>query len=177
MKEYVVIYVVPPWGGDHALFVRKNKPSWQKGFLNLPGGAVEPGETPEQAAIRELEEETGYKPSRHLNQPVKQMGIMEDIDSVIYCFAIAIDSMEEPKPRAGETETFHWISWNSVRNDKRLLPSVRLILPLMMNLVYDWKVVFNNSLMKTDRASLTIIFPGENNGFVDNPYVTAILEK
>ena len=27
---------------------------------DIPGGAIEPGETPEQAALRELEEETGY---------------------------------------------------------------------------------------------------------------------
>jgi ADP-ribose pyrophosphatase len=31
--------------------------------IELPGGAVDPGETPESAAVRELEEETGYRPS------------------------------------------------------------------------------------------------------------------
>ena len=32
--------------------------------LEFPGGVFEPGETPEEAAVRELHEETGYKPGK-----------------------------------------------------------------------------------------------------------------
>jgi 8-oxo-dGTP pyrophosphatase MutT (NUDIX family) len=37
--------------------------------LEFPGGVFEPGENPEQAAARELYEETGYKP-----QKIKKIG-------------------------------------------------------------------------------------------------------
>ncbi|RRV10566.1 NUDIX domain-containing protein [Pseudomonas sp. v388] len=38
---------------DKILLVRKKAPEW-----SLPGGKVEPGETPQQGAARELQEET-----------------------------------------------------------------------------------------------------------------------
>jgi len=39
------------------LLVERGKEPW-KGWLAFPGGSIEAGETPEQAAIRELKEET-----------------------------------------------------------------------------------------------------------------------
>lgn len=50
--------VVDPDRG--ALMVRRKNPPY-KGYLALPGGFVEIGETVEQAARRELAEETGMK--------------------------------------------------------------------------------------------------------------------
>lgn len=42
------------------ILIRQNRPPSEKMVLEFPAGLVDPGETPEQAAVRELREETGY---------------------------------------------------------------------------------------------------------------------
>lgn len=44
---------------SHVALIMKQRPQWQRGFLNGPGGHVEDGENSKDAMIREFEEETG----------------------------------------------------------------------------------------------------------------------
>jgi ADP-ribose pyrophosphatase len=50
------------------LLVRQYRKAIDQSLLEIPAGGVEPGETPQQAVVRELQEETGHRPSmvRHL---------------------------------------------------------------------------------------------------------------
>lgn len=41
------------------VLIKKNRPEWQKGLLNGPGGKIEKDETPYYAMRREIAEETG----------------------------------------------------------------------------------------------------------------------
>ena len=57
--DFVVIVAVTRQ--DQILLVRQFRPAAAAVTLELPAGHVDPGETPEQAARRELLEETGYE--------------------------------------------------------------------------------------------------------------------
>lgn len=64
------------------LFVRRSGNGDQSGTWAFPGGAVEPGETVEQAAARECREEIGYDPSADLEQAHRAS--TNDVDFTTY---------------------------------------------------------------------------------------------
>lgn len=47
---------------QNVLLVRQFRSGTQRVMLEIPAGLLEPGESPETCAVRELQEETGYKP-------------------------------------------------------------------------------------------------------------------
>jgi len=90
----VLCYVVR---GGRVLLIEKRR-GFGAGKLNAPGGRVEPGESPERAAVRECEEETGLRPSR-----LRRAGVLEfysrggEPDWVVHVF-VASDFSGEARP-------------------------------------------------------------------------------
>ncbi len=119
MTEYVLVFAIPKcgdfeeakWWPGHTdfsnhpgrvLVCHKDRPAWQKGRINLPGGKIEPGETPVDAAKRELKEETGLD---HLPQFEAELhGLVEGKNSRIHHVRLVVDSGQKIMPREGETE-------------------------------------------------------------------------
>lgn len=58
------VVTVPMLTEHQILFVRQHRYPFDKRLLELPAGKVDPGESPEACAVRELEEETGYRAGR-----------------------------------------------------------------------------------------------------------------
>ena len=69
-REFVVIEsgdwvnVVPLTDDGRIVLIRQYRHGVRQVSLEIPGGIVDPGETPQEAAVRELGEETGYVPTR-----------------------------------------------------------------------------------------------------------------
>ena len=54
------IGLIPILGGTRVLFVKQYRHAAKKYTLEIPAGNIEKGETPKQAALREMREEIGY---------------------------------------------------------------------------------------------------------------------
>ncbi|MFK0035531.1 MULTISPECIES: NUDIX hydrolase [Pseudomonas] len=96
------------------LFVRKRNAKW-----NLPGGRVERNETPLEAAMREMAEETGlaFDELRYLT--------MYREDKVIHYLFEARKADDKPRPR-NEIEACRWIKARDVskRRVRRPIKSI-----------------------------------------------------
>ncbi len=57
------ITVIPLDGDGTVVFVRQFRRPTGGDLLELPAGGMEPGETPEEAALREMQEEIGLRPN------------------------------------------------------------------------------------------------------------------
>lgn len=58
------IAVVAVDENDNILFVRQYRKPIERELLEIPAGGIDRGETPEEAVIREMQEETGYLPGK-----------------------------------------------------------------------------------------------------------------
>lgn len=56
--------IVPVTDDGHIVLVRQHRPGTNTLMLELPAGKLDPNEDPQTCAIRELEEETGYKATK-----------------------------------------------------------------------------------------------------------------
>lgn len=77
--------------GDRILLVEHEL--FGRDFYNLPGGGIEEGETPEQAALRELSEECNV--SGKIVRPLT-VEYKPDMESRVYTFLVEIPEDQEP---------------------------------------------------------------------------------
>lgn len=130
MREYVCCYVKPSTPGQ-CLLILKSKPEWQKGKLNLVGGKIEPGETVQQAACRELEEEASI-----VGADFKIKGCLVHGDNLIWF----LTCLQQTPLRSRTEEPVSWYWVDDVLNNRPHIPNLKLIIPLLSADAPDWKL-------------------------------------
>jgi len=108
------------------LLIRKNRPSWQAGFLNGVGGKVELGETSKEAMSRETEEETGFQiPIDNWNL----FATLQEKDKFkIDVFNIFVDNLSEFEQKTDEKLEIH--EWDKLSKELYIIQNLLWLIPL-----------------------------------------------
>lgn len=134
VTEYVICYAYE--FGDlprsPLVLVQKLKPAWQAGRLNLPGGKIEFGERPTQAAQRELREETGLSAELH---SIHECGRIIGDDWRVYVMRCPCRTFQ-PSRKTDEPVLVQ--RYDQALRDPRLIPNLKIIIPLIRSGVTGW---------------------------------------
>lgn len=109
------------------VLIRKSKPDWQRGLLNGVGGKIEPGESPEQAMVREFEEETGHPTSGWLS--LATLSFPKAVVHFFYMFSPRLVSVSSVTDEPVEVlRVGHLVNW---RED--LIPNLHWLIPMALH--------------------------------------------
>jgi 8-oxo-dGTP diphosphatase len=118
MAEHPRVQRVSTYGlardGDAVLMVRiANFGGGDIGKWMLPGGGVDHGETPEQAVVREVEEETGYRVTvdrlLEVASDHRTLDNGTDFHGIYVIYAVTVLSGEPQAEAAGSTDEVGWV--------------------------------------------------------------------
>ena len=110
--------------GSRVLLIQKNRPVWQSGKLNGPGGKLEPDESFEDAMVREFREETGLDTFK---DEWKHVLTWNGPDYELRFYSTQTDAVYDAKTTTDEhVRTYYTESMNQLP----LVPNLKWIIPL-----------------------------------------------
>jgi 8-oxo-dGTP pyrophosphatase MutT (NUDIX family) len=143
MMQYVLVYpYCPVFNGPDivdVMLIRKAKPAWQKGRLNLVGGKVEPGESFDQAAEREFGEETGLSSYGYRRAGTIRSDRSDFVIGVYTCNTEWKEIQSEPG------EPVAWYDWADVKDDPALMENLKTVIPLLQADMRGWTLLHSRN--------------------------------
>ena len=131
MKTVLVSAVALIDRDGRVLLAQRPKGKAMAGLWEFPGGKIEPGETPEAALVRELEEELGINTWKSCLAPLTFAShAYDDFHLLMPLFACR---KWEGIPHPREQQTLKWVSKHELRSYEMPAADIPLI-PIL----YDW---------------------------------------
>lgn len=124
--EYVVGFALDK--RRRVALILKNRPAWQSGRLNGIGGHVEPGETADEAIVREFREETGTEV-----RGWEQLVLMDFPGALITFYRAWVEPEVLDGLRTTTDEEVFILQWNSpweIELPGSMIPNLEWLLPL-----------------------------------------------
>lgn len=136
VRKAVRTYIIK----DEKIVVLKYKNDNNKnGFYDIPGGKIEEGETPQQAAIREIKEETGL-----IVDELKLKGKMIiEYPNKIFDFVVFTADKCNGVPQEFEDNTSEWIEISELLKQEKILPNSLILNRFFLRGLLDEKVSFD----------------------------------
>ena len=134
--------------GDRILSARRAKHKSAPGFWEFPGGKVEPGEAPEAALVREIQEELGLsiRPLNTFDISDTKVGGLNIRLEVIVC--VPLDPFSG---NSSDHDAFFWAAANDLDSLDWALPDLPAVNAL--KLVHDLSLLKSGALKSTELGS------------------------
>lgn len=136
---------------DRKVVVTKYKEGNKKiGYYDIPGGKIEEGETSEQTAIREMQEETGLKVG---NLKYKGNMIIE-YPNRIFDFDVFITNESEGEPQEFEENTSEWMGINELLQKEKILSNIMILDRFFIKGLIDDKYNFKMHIQVDEKENI-----------------------
>jgi ADP-ribose pyrophosphatase len=116
------VAMVPMVDSDHVCLVRNKRYTVGHALLEVPAGTIDPGETPEATAARELTEETGYRAGRiaRIGEWFVSPGVMDERMYLYLCEDLTPGPTAHQPDETLESEVVAWVEAVQMVRDGRI---------------------------------------------------------
>lgn len=147
--HYVVGFLFDDHRDGQVVLIEKQRPAWQKGYLNGVGGKIEPGESAEDAMRREGIEEMGVDPEWSKFASVEYAG------HILHFFAARdATAFSEAHAQTDEQLVRPWIFGGDLARIK-MIPNLRWLIPMAQHHLFNEKVILSHTLMAGSGSSVS----------------------
>ncbi len=147
--HYVVGFLFrrPPGLGpfDEVALIEKKRPCYLAGKLNGIGGGVERGETPEQAMVREMREESGVETSPYDWKLFATLNT-ERHDRIDFLYSTCDHAV---KLQTLTDEPVGWLALSDIQDSPKLNPNLHFFIPMALLHIKGWNVAKHLHLIET----------------------------